>query len=79
MKNKSTESRYTTYNDTGDTLRCNIRNSKLYLGPNGIIMTSQAAKNCIVTSAYDFGPYTGCGCLAGHYSAIVTSVGFTIS
>ncbi|KAH3721220.1 hypothetical protein DPMN_064139 [Dreissena polymorpha] len=47
--------------DTGDTLRCNIRN-----------MTSQTAKNCIWTSAYGFGPYRVCGCLAGHYNAIGT-------
>ncbi|KAH3740349.1 hypothetical protein DPMN_047054 [Dreissena polymorpha] len=31
----------TLYNDSGDTLRCNIRNSKLHFGPNGIIVTSQ--------------------------------------
>ncbi|KAH3827047.1 hypothetical protein DPMN_128976 [Dreissena polymorpha] len=65
------------YNDTGETLRCNIRNSKLHFGPNGIIVTSQAAKNCIWTSAYGFDPYTVCGCLAGHYNAIGTSVSFT--
>ncbi|KAH3843032.1 hypothetical protein DPMN_116539 [Dreissena polymorpha] len=42
------------YNDTEETLWCNIRNSKLNFGPNGIIVTSQAAKNCIWTSAYGF-------------------------
>ncbi|KAH3740471.1 hypothetical protein DPMN_047177 [Dreissena polymorpha] len=36
----------TLYNDSGDTLRCNIRNSKLHFGPNGIIVTSQEATNC---------------------------------
>ncbi|KAH3785930.1 hypothetical protein DPMN_164026 [Dreissena polymorpha] len=67
------------YNDTGDTLWCNIRNSKLHFGPNGIIVTSQAANNCTWTSAYGFGPYTVGGCLAGHYNAIGTSVVLTFS
>ncbi|KAH3850637.1 hypothetical protein DPMN_093061 [Dreissena polymorpha] len=71
--------RTTPYNGKGETLRCNIRNSKLFFGHNGIIVTSQAATNCIWTSAYVFGPYTGFGCLAGHYNAIGTSVEFTIS
>ncbi|KAH3797374.1 hypothetical protein DPMN_033572 [Dreissena polymorpha] len=56
-----------------------MRNSKLHFGPNGIIVTSQAAENCIWTSANGFGPYTVCGCLAGHYNAIGTSVEFTIT
>ena len=41
----------TLYNDKGDTLRCNIRNSKLHVGPNAIIVTSQAVTNCIWTIA----------------------------
>ncbi|KAH3815047.1 hypothetical protein DPMN_143566 [Dreissena polymorpha] len=48
---------------------------KLHFGTIGIIVTSQAAKNCIWTSAFGFGPYTVCGCLAGHYNAIGTSPG----
>ena len=39
--------RTTLYNGTEKTLRCNIRNSKLHVGPNGIIVTSQAVTNCI--------------------------------
>jgi len=43
--------RTTLYSGTEKTLRCNIRNSKLHVGPNGIIVTSQAVTNCIWTIA----------------------------
>ncbi|KAH3791410.1 hypothetical protein DPMN_144895 [Dreissena polymorpha] len=40
---------------------------KTHFGSSGIIVTSQAASNCMRPSAFNFGEYTIWGCLAGHY------------
>ena len=44
-----------------------------------IILTSQAAPNCILIEAEGWAPRTVWGCLAGHYCAAEPEVGFLFS
>ena len=60
-------------------VRYTIRNRTPHWGPHCIIVTSQSALNVKRTSAFGFGPFDVLGWLVGHYNAMRTSVGCSIS